>query len=244
MTSEDMNPSNELETAVADRNSDLLQKGLEAFDRGEISPEEVLAALIRGLQTVRKRMAAVAGPVVELLLSVDLMNQGLEKVKASLPPSPKGRVVIGVVKGDVHDLGKNIVAGVMAACGFDVVDLGLDVATDEFIAALKRTDAGVLALSTMMSTPLENMRETIAVCHREMPHVKIIVGGAPLDAKLAESIGADAYAESAVFLLPAMEKIAGEQPSARIDAYTDYERKVKVVTVHEDGEKSRKGVDA
>ncbi|MFZ5571099.1 MAG: cobalamin B12-binding domain-containing protein [Thermodesulfobacteriota bacterium] len=226
-----VDPLRALETAIADHDSDLLHAGLEALARGEISLEAALEALTGGLRTARERLAAVAGPIVELLLSVDLLNQGLEKVKGVLPPASKGRVVIGVVQGDVHDLGKNIVAGVLAAAGYEVIDLGFDVACDDFMAALARTGAEILALSAMMSTPLVYMRDTIARCRREMPHVRIMVGGAPLDAGLAEQMGADAYAESAVFLLPALERIEGKPPSRRGSVYTDFERRVKGVTL-------------
>jgi methanogenic corrinoid protein MtbC1 len=106
-------------------------------------------------------------------------------------------VVIGVVEGDVHDMGKNIVAGVLEASGYRVVDLGKDVPRDRFLESLKKTKASLLALSTMMSTPLENMRDVIEWVRRLHPEVKILVGGAPLDERLARSIGADGYAEGA-----------------------------------------------
>ncbi len=107
-------------------------------------------------------------------------------------------VVIGVVEGDTHDMGKNIVAAVLEASGYRVVDVGRDVPRDVFLSALEETRASILALSTMMSTPLENMREVIQWTRRLHPDVKILVGGAPLDERIAAALGADGYAESAV----------------------------------------------
>ena len=94
-------------------------------------------------------------------------------------------------------MGKNIVAGVLEAAGYQVLDLGKDVPRDRFLEALEETKASLLALSTMMSTPIENMRDVIRWVRKLHPEVKILVGGAPLDERLARAVGADGYAEGA-----------------------------------------------
>lgn len=220
--------------AVAHRDSELLENCLGCLTFDDLAAPVVVGAVTRGLQTARDRLANSGGPMVEFLLSVDLGNRVLEVLKqhsASLPK--KERVVIGVVKGDVHDLGKNLVAGVMSVAGYDVVDLGHDVAPQAFMDALKKTRASILALSTMMSTPLKNMQNTIAICRETLPHVRILVGGAPLDADLAEQMGADAYAESVFYLSAALDKIDSLPVLCPdpIDVFTDYERKVKGYTL-------------
>ncbi len=111
-----------------------------------------------------------------------------------------GRVVIGTVAGDIHDIGKSIVASMLFSAGFDVIDLGKDVPADEFIKAVKERNPNIVAMSALLSTTLPVQKEVIEVLKKNdlRDKVKVIVGGAPATAEWAEEIGADSYAEDAV----------------------------------------------
>lgn len=169
-----------------------------------LSMDAVFGAMTKGLDAVRLQLRNHSLSIPEFLLSVDVLKIGLDKLeslkKSKTKPGKPAVIVIGVVEGDVHDLGKNIVAGILQAYGYRVIDLGKDVPAGRFIAEVKKKQATVLALSTMMSTPLDNMRETVTRCKRETPGVAVLVGGAVLDQAIADDFGADGYAETAVTL--------------------------------------------
>jgi dimethylamine corrinoid protein len=199
------------EDAVLTRDQYILKNAFSEVETSGLSTDAILTALTKGLDVARLKLKDHSSSIPEFLLSVDVMKQGLNQLKSLQPakknPGHPARVIIGVVEGDVHDLGKNIVAGVLEACGYDVMDLGRDIPAGVFIEEVKKTRAHVLALSTMMSTPLENMREVIAWCRRDFPSAAILVGGAPLDERIAHSFGADGYAESAVTVPEEIQRI-------------------------------------
>ena len=108
------------------------------------------------------------------------------------------KIVIATVKGDIHDIGKNIVKLIFESYGYEVIDLGRDVSKEQILSALKDSSAELLGLSALMTTTLPAMEETVALVKKELPRVKIIVGGAVLTATYAEKIGADFYAPDAI----------------------------------------------
>lgn len=194
-----------LEDAVFSHAPEQLSQAFNRLDTDAYAPEEILTALGRGIDKARKRFRAGTYSIPEFLLAIDAYRSGVQRMKACLPPehvdSLTGQhthIVIGVVEGDVHDMGKNIVAAVMEACGYRVRDVGKNVSNDVFLEALAETHADVLALSTMMSTTLENMQALVRMVKRLFPSTAIIVGGAPFDADLVQKIGADGYAENAI----------------------------------------------
>ncbi len=227
MSSDQKTALNHLESAVSQSDLSLL---VESFEYVK-DPAQALKALTRGLDASREKLGDYQSSVAEFLLCVDVMRHGLEKLK-SLDPSPRNLpvVVIGVVQGDVHDLGKNIVTGVLEACGYKVVDLGRDVSPNQFVEAAEKHQASVLALSTMMSTPLADMAKTIELCKNKLPHVKILVGGAPLDAQVARDLGADGYADSAVGVPHALEDVTitinSQSKASRV--FVDYDKRLRV----------------
>lgn len=189
----------EVEELILSRDRARVDEFFSRLDSASVSPDEILSAMTAGMDKARKRLKEGTCSIPEFLLCIDAFRQGvgcLKKTRTALP-GKEDAVVIGVVEGDVHDMGKNIVAGVLEASGYRVIDLGKDVPRDRFLESLEDTKASLLALSTMMSTPLENMRDVIEWVRRLHPEVRILVGGAPLDARLAESMGADGYAEGA-----------------------------------------------
>jgi 5-methyltetrahydrofolate--homocysteine methyltransferase len=140
--------------------------------------------------------------VPEMLLSARAMKAAMEIIRPLLTESgvePIGRVVIGTVKGDLHDIGKNLVAAMLEGGGFEVIDLGADVAPELFIEAASTRHANLVALSALLTVTMPSMKTTIdafrAAGVRE--RVKIIVGGAPVTQQYADSIGADGYSDSA-----------------------------------------------
>lgn len=188
-----------IEEVILSRSPTQVERIFSMLDSASVSPEEILGAMTAGMEKARTELKAGRVSVPEFLLCIDAFRKGvgyLKGIKAEVAGKADA-VVIGVVEGDAHDMGKNIVAGVLEAAGYQVHDLGKDVPKDRFLEALEKTKAPLLALSTMMSTPIENMRDVIRWVRKLHPEVKILVGGAPLDDMLAQAIGADGYAEGA-----------------------------------------------
>jgi 5-methyltetrahydrofolate--homocysteine methyltransferase len=203
-------PIHLVEQSVVTADAGKLQAALARAERGGAPREDLLAALTRGLEQVRRRACEPTLSVAELLLSVDVFQLGLRQLRpSSAPAAARRRIVLGVVAGDVHDLGKNIVASLFEAHGHEVVDLGRDVTAATFLEALTRDRPDVLALSTMMSTTLSSMRQIIGRARDVAPRVAVLVGGAPLDAALARSLGADGYADSAATAPEELARLLG-----------------------------------
>jgi methanogenic corrinoid protein MtbC1 len=189
----------EVEGVILSQDPARVEEVFSKIDFGSVSQDGILGAMTAGMDKARKRLKEGTCSIPEFLLCIDAFRQGIEHLKALNAEirRKEDSVVIGVVEGDVHDMGKNIVAGVLEAAGYRVHDLGRDVPRDRFLEALEETKAPLLALSTMMSTPLENMQDVIRWVRELHPDVKILVGGAPLDDRLAQAMGADGYAEGA-----------------------------------------------
>jgi len=140
--------------------------------------------------------------VPELLLCSDAMYAGLEVVTPYIKKEETqvmGKVVIGVVEGDTHDIGKNLVKVLLQASGFEIVDLGRNVPAGEFVEKTKQTGADLVCLSTLMTTTMGEMKKVIELLKQERmrDRVKVLVGGGPISESFARSIGADGYGESA-----------------------------------------------
>jgi len=140
--------------------------------------------------------------VPELLLAARAMKGSLDLLRPLLAASgrkPSGRVVIGTVKGDLHDIGKNIVASMLEGGGFEVIDLGADVAPERFVEAIQRSDANLVCLSALLTVTMPSMRTTIEALKQAgvRERVKVLVGGAPVTQQFANQIGADGYSDNA-----------------------------------------------
>ena len=172
-----------------------------ALDTG-IAPGEILNnALISAMDKVGQLFEDGEYFVPEMLVAARAMKAGLEILKPSLVDSgvePVGKVVVGTVKGDLHDIGKNLVAMMLEGAGFEIVDLGTDVTPDQFIGAIK-DGADVIGLSALLTTTMPMMEETIKAIEEAglRDQVNIIIGGAPVTADYAKQIGADGYAPDA-----------------------------------------------
>ncbi|MBC2716966.1 MAG: cobalamin-binding protein [Desulfobacteraceae bacterium] len=194
-----------LEQSVLSNNPEETARALQAVKSKEYSGDDILNALTRGIEKARQGFKQDKYSIPDLLLAIDAYRMGVNFLK-NYPPfsdaqkekKSRFQIVIGVAEGDVHDLGKNIVAAVLEASGYCVHDMGRNIPNEVFLEKLESTKADVLALSTMMSTPLDNMAELIRMVRKMFPQTAIIVGGAPFDVTLAHQIGADGYAENAI----------------------------------------------
>lgn len=158
--------------------------------------------MIPAMDEVGRRYEANEYFVPELLISARAMKASLEFIRPLLTASgaqPAGRVVIGTVKGDLHDIGKNLVAAMLEGAGFEVIDLGVDVPPEKFIAALTEKKAGLVAMSALLTTTMNSMKTTVEAIRAAgvRNNVKIMIGGAPVTEKYSEEIGADGYSSNA-----------------------------------------------
>ena len=154
------------------------------------------------MQAIGQRFEAGQAFVPELLMAARAMKGALDILKPTMQGDQSytlGRVVIGTVFGDLHDIGKNLVASMLEGCGFEVVNLGVNVTAERFVDAVVEHHADILCLSALLTTTMTNMREVIDALHTAgiRNRVKVMVGGAPVTADFARQIGADAYSENA-----------------------------------------------
>jgi 5-methyltetrahydrofolate--homocysteine methyltransferase len=151
--------------------------------------------------------------VPELLLSARAMKAALELIRPLLAASgaqPAGRVAIGTVKGDLHDIGKNLVAAMFEGGGYEVIDLGANVPPEKFVAAVMERNVNIVALSALLTTTMPGMRTTIEALSQAgvRQQVKVLVGGAPVTQKFADEIGADGFGDNAATAVALAKKVA------------------------------------
>lgn len=143
--------------------------------------------------------------VPHMLVAGRAMRAGLEVLRPYLTKSDvnsKGTVVFGTVKGDIHDIGKNLVILMLEGAGFKVVDLGVDVGDDVFLSAATENRADIIAMSALLTSTMTGMERAVAFIKKELPTAKIVVGGAPVTDYYAQSIGADGYGANAPSAVP------------------------------------------
>lgn len=172
------------------------------LDTGKSPLAIINEGLISGMNIVGGRFREGEMYVPEVLMSAKSMNAGLEMVKPLLADnefSSKGKILLGTVKGDLHDIGKNLVGMLMESGGFEVINLGVDVPAEKFVQAIKEYNPNVIGMSALLTTTMPEMRATIYLIEEQglRDKVKIIVGGAPVSHEFAKTIGADGYAPDA-----------------------------------------------
>jgi corrinoid protein of di/trimethylamine methyltransferase len=164
--------------------------------------ELVTATMIPAMEEVGRLFESEEYFVPELLLSGRAMRGAIDLLRPLLAASgaqPIGRVVIGTVAGDLHDIGKNLVASMLEGGGFEVTDLGADVKPEQFIEAVKATNADIVGLSALLTVTMPSMKVTMDAMRAAgiRDRVKVMIGGAPVTRQFSEGIGADGYCESA-----------------------------------------------
>ena len=178
-----------------------------------VAPLAIVAGhLVPAMAEVGRRFECEEYFVPEMLLSARAMKASMEILRPLLAATgarPAGRVVIGTVKGDLHDIGKNLVAAMLEGGGFEVIDLGADVAPERFIEAAVARNANLVALSALLTVTMPSMKTTIDAFRNAglREKVKIIVGGAPVTQRYADAIGADGYGESAASAVALARKL-------------------------------------
>lgn len=190
----------------------------QAIDKG-VAPQLIINDyMIRAMGEIGRRFQDGKAFVPQLLMSARAMKGALELLKPLLQGAASitiGKVVIGTVKGDLHDIGKNLVASMFEGCGFEVINIGIDVPADKFVEAVKEHDADILCISALLTTTMGYMEVVIealkAAGIREK--VKVMVGGAPVNEAFALQIGADGYSDNANSAVAKAKELIGIQHS-------------------------------
>ena len=191
--------SEALQKGKANDVKELVQKEL---DNGTSAKDVLEGGLMAGMDIVGRQFKANEIYVPEVLIAARAMAAGTELLKPLLiseDVKPRGTIVLGTVKGDLHDIGKNLVKMMMEGKGFNVVDLGTDVMADRFVAAATENKADIIACSALLTTTMTEMKNVVTAADSAgvRDRVKIMVGGAPVTQQYCDSIGADAYAADA-----------------------------------------------
>ena len=191
-----------VDALIKNDKSKVLELVQNALDQGVTAKKILNEGLIAGMDIVGEKMENEEMFIPEVLVAAKVMGAAVEILKPLLADediSAMGKVVIGTVKGDLHDIGKNLVAMMLESAGFEVFNLGIDISPDKFIAEITEKDAQMLCLSALLTTTMPMMKQTIdAVAESGLrDRIKIMVGGAPVTKKFADEIGADGYAPDA-----------------------------------------------
>lgn len=198
-----MEDLNKLYEAILSGN---LEKAIEITKlaiENKVNPQDIINLyMIKAMEEIGKRFEEGKVFVPNLLMSARAMRGALDILKPLISDHVEaylGKIVIGTVKGDLHDIGKNLVASMFEGCGFEVINLGVDVSSEKFVEAVQANHANIVCMSALLTTTMNYMKEVIVAIEKAglRERVKIMVGGAPLNDAFAKSIGADAYTSNA-----------------------------------------------
>ncbi len=184
---------------------------LQALAAG-VNPQQILEeALVPAMDRVGKKFSENKIFVPQMLMSAKAMGASmvhLKKYFSSGEIQTKGTFIIGTVKGDLHDIGKNLVAMMVEGAGWSVIDLGVDVPSSRYLEALKNNPGAVVALSALLTTTMVNMEQIVADIKAEVPETKVFIGGAPVNNDFCKKIGADFYAPDPEGVVTYLNKLA------------------------------------
>jgi len=175
----------------------------DALDAGIPPVKAVTEGMAKGMDTVGQKYEAKEYFLAELIMAGEVMKEGMKVLEPHLQKGEVqtlGKVAVGTVRGDLHDIGKNIVATLLGAAGFDIIDLGVDVTPEQFVEAVRTQKPKIIGMSALLTVTMPEMENVIKELKKAglRDKVKIIVGGAPLTEDYAKKIGADAYGPNAV----------------------------------------------
>jgi len=185
-----------------------------ALDEG-VGVEKILnEALVAGMDVVGKKFQANEFYVPEMLIAARAMKAGMEVIKPILIQEDiksQGTIVLGTAKGDLHDIGKNLVGMMLEGAGFEVIDMGVDVAPEKFIQTAKEKKAHLIGLSALLTTTMVGMKDVIKALKEAGldGKIKVMIGGVPLTREYADEIGADGYASDAASAVDEAKKLLG-----------------------------------
>ena len=191
----------EIRTAIWNHDS---KKVKELVEKALVEQVDILQivnlGLVEGMNQIGAKFKDGDVFIPEVLVSARAMMAGMAILKPLLLQAgikEKGVLVIGSVKDDLHDIGKNIVGMMFEGAGYKVIDLGVDTPTDKFLKAIEEHNPDIIGLAALLTTTMVNMKETTKTIKQKYPHVKVMIGGAPITQRFADEIGADAYAVDA-----------------------------------------------
>ena len=200
------------EALIAGDRNKVVELTNQALEEG-MSPKDILEkGLIAGMDVVGKRFKANEIYVPEVLIAARAMHAAMDIMKPKLAEAgikPVGKVVLGTVKGDLHDIGKNLVGMMLTGGGFMVVDAGIDVSPEKFVETCKAEGAELCAISALLTTTMPQMAEVIKAAKAAGIEVKTMIGGAPITQNYADEIGADGYAPDAASAVDLAKKLVG-----------------------------------
>ena len=185
-----------------------------AVDEG-VNPQNILnEGLVKGMDVVGDRFKKNEFYVPEVLIAARAMKAGMQIIRPLLAETgakPAAVLALGTVKGDLHDIGKNLVGMMMEGAGFEVIDLGIDIAPEKFVDAVKEQAPGLIAMSALLTTTMPSMKTTIDALEAAgvRDQVKIMIGGAPVTQNYADEIGADGYAPDAASAVDKAKELLG-----------------------------------
>ncbi len=193
-----------LRDAVVNLDIDGVQKAAkEVVSSGIPAYKAVIDGMAKGMEVVGQKYEDGEYFLAELIMAGETMKEGMTVLEPYLKTGDiksAGKIVIGTVKGDLHDIGKNVVMTLLKAANFEVVDLGVDVTAEQFVEAVKKNSPDIVAMSALLTTTMIEMESIVKMLKKEglKKKVKIIIGGAPITPEYAKKIGADAAAKDAV----------------------------------------------
>ena len=202
------------ESLIAGKVDEVSSLTQEAVDGGQ-SPQDILEqGLLAGMDVVGQRFKANEMFIPEVLRCAKCMHGAMEILRPLLAETGAesiGTLIIGTVKGDLHDIGKNLVGMMFEGAGFQVIDLGIDLEPSAFVEAIKQHKAGLFGMSALLTTTMPKMAETINAIKEAgiRDQIKIMIGGAPVTAEFAKEIGADAYASNAASAVDKGKELLG-----------------------------------
>lgn len=206
----------QIKDAVITRQRNEVQGLVEAAIEGGIDPKSIIDdGLIAAMDVVGQQFSDSDIFVPEMLVSALTMQLGLEKVKPLLKSEaaePKGTIIMGTVKGDIHDIGKNIVLMMLEGAGFEVVDLGVDLTVEKLVERIEAIGPDLLGLSALLTTTMPEMERVIQELKTKgfRDKLKVMVGGAPVSESFAEKIGADGYGADAAAAVQLARRLIDE----------------------------------
>ncbi len=200
----------QLKKVIVEKNRGEVAALLTSVPKDHALPEIFSEAVYPALNEVRQLFKDRKAGIPELLLSLDLVRQTIESLSQRFAlPSRKQHILLGVIEGDTHDMGKNIVRDIYRGYGFRVTDLGKDIPADRFAQEIRDRTPDLVGISTMMSTTVDGVGRAIQSIRKESHDIRIMVGGAFVNRKLAGKLGADGYAESVATLIEETESVLG-----------------------------------
>ncbi|HNX26043.1 MAG TPA: corrinoid protein [Phycisphaerae bacterium] len=205
-----MSQLNELTDAIKGGKNNQAKELVEALLAAKAKPAEILGSLIAGMDYIGQKFKNNEVYVPEVLIAARAMKTAmgiLEPVLVAAGIRPEHKVVIGTVKGDLHDIGKNLVAMMLKGANFEVIDVGVDVTPEKFIAAAKDNGADIVAMSALLTTTMPFMRETVDAIKKAGLSVKTMIGGAPVTQEYADEIGANGYSSDAASAVDLAKKL-------------------------------------